>query len=66
MYEKYIKRLLDIILSGLFIAFFFWVYLILALAIKIDDPAILRSPLSPAVSASALPPSPPVAWARRK
>ena len=38
MYEKYIKRLLDIILSGLFIAFFFWVYLILALAIKIDDP----------------------------
>ena len=38
MYERYIKRLLDIVLSGLFIAFFFWIYLILALAIKIDDP----------------------------
>ncbi|MBQ8834497.1 MAG: sugar transferase [Oscillospiraceae bacterium] len=38
MYQKYGKRLIDILLSGCFIVFFFWVYLIIAVAIKIDDP----------------------------
>lgn len=38
MYRKYIKRLIDMILSGLGIIVLSPVYLILAIAIKIDDP----------------------------
>lgn len=38
MYKKFGKRFLDIVLSGCVILFFWWVYLILAVAIKIDDP----------------------------
>ena len=38
MYSKFFKRLIDIVLSGLGIIFLSPVFLILALAIKIDDP----------------------------
>ena len=38
MYSKFFKRLIDIILSGLGIIFLSPVFLILAIAIKIDDP----------------------------
>ncbi len=38
MYNKVFKRLIDIILSGLAIVFLAPVFLILAIAIKIDDP----------------------------
>ena len=38
MYEKYIKRFLDILLSGLGLILLSWLYALIALAIKIDDP----------------------------
>ncbi len=38
MYNKFFKRLIDIVLSGLGIIFLSPVFLILAIAIKIDDP----------------------------
>ncbi len=38
MYKKYIKRLIDVILSGCAIVVLIPVWLILAIAIKIDDP----------------------------
>ena len=38
MYSKYIKRALDFILSLCALILFFWLYLIIALAIKIEDP----------------------------
>ena len=38
MYNKFIKRLIDIVLSGIGIVVLSPVYLIVALAIKIDDP----------------------------
>lgn len=38
MYSKYIKRLLDIILSLAGLILFSWLYLIIIIAIKIDDP----------------------------
>lgn len=38
MYEKIVKRLIDIVLSALGIVFLSWLYLILAMAIVIDDP----------------------------
>ena len=38
MYNKVVKRLIDLVLSGLGIAVLSPVYLILAIAIKIDDP----------------------------
>ena len=38
MYEKYIKRLIDIILSALGLVALSFLYLIIAAAIVIDDP----------------------------
>ena len=38
MYQKYIKRLIDIILSGCGILVLLPVYLIIAVAVKLDDP----------------------------
>lgn len=38
MYEKFIKRLIDIVLSVLGLIFLSWLYLFLAIAIVIDDP----------------------------
>lgn len=38
MYERYLKRSIDIILSFLGLIVLSWVYLILIIAIKIDDP----------------------------
>ncbi len=38
MYQRYVKRLLDIVLSGCGIVLLAPVYLLLALAIKLDDP----------------------------
>lgn len=38
MYEKIIKRGFDLILSSLFLILFSWLYLILIILIKVDDP----------------------------
>ena len=38
MYKKYVKRGIDIILSLLGLVFLWWFYLIMVLAIKVDDP----------------------------
>ncbi len=38
MYEKFFKRLLDIVLSFLALIVLSWLYLALIIAIKIDDP----------------------------
>lgn len=38
MYEKIVKRLIDIVLSALGLILLSWLYLILAMAIVIDDP----------------------------
>ena len=38
MYQKYIKRLIDIILSGCGILVLLPVYALIALAVKLDDP----------------------------
>lgn len=38
MYKSFIKRLLDIILSFLGLILLSWLYLIIIIAIKIDDP----------------------------
>ena len=38
MYEKVVKRLIDIFLSFLGLVLLSWLFLILAIAIKIDDP----------------------------
>lgn len=45
-YEKYVKRLLDIVCSLLFIVVFFWSYLIIAVVvrIKMGSPVIFRQP----------------------
>lgn len=45
-YEKYIKRLLDIICSSLFIVIFGWLYLIIAfiVRIKMGSPVIFKQP----------------------
>lgn len=38
MYAKYIKRALDFIISLLVVILFCWLYLIIAIAVKIEDP----------------------------
>ena len=38
MYERVIKRAIDIFLSSVALVLFSWLYLLIALAIKIDDP----------------------------
>ena len=38
MYQTCIKRVLDVLCAGLFLLLFFWVYLILAVLIFVDDP----------------------------
>ena len=38
MYERVVKRGIDILLSSVALVVFSWLYLIIALAIKIDDP----------------------------
>ena len=38
MYRKYVKRLLDIVLSGMGLLLGGWVLLLLALAVKLDSP----------------------------
>ena len=38
MYKKILKRVIDIVLSGIGILVLWWVFLIIAIAIKIDDP----------------------------
>ena len=38
MYEKYIKRGIDVVLSFLGLVFLSWLYVIIIIAIKIDDP----------------------------
>jgi O-antigen biosynthesis protein WbqP len=38
MYEKFVKRLIDIVLSALGLILLSWLYLILIIAIKLDDP----------------------------
>ena len=45
-YEKYIKRCLDIICSTLFIIVFFWLYLIIAVVvrIKMGSPVLFKQP----------------------
>ena len=45
-YEKYIKRVLDIICSLLALIVFFWLYLIIAIAvrIKMGSPVLFRQP----------------------
>ena len=45
-YEKYIKRILDIICSALFLVAFSWLYLILAILVKVKlgSPVIFRQP----------------------
>ena len=45
-YEKYIKRLLDIVCSLLFIIVFFWLYIIIAIIvrIKMGSPVIFKQP----------------------
>lgn len=45
-YEKYIKRLLDIICSLLFIILFFWLYIILAILVrtKLGSPILFKQP----------------------
>ena len=46
IYATYIKRLLDIVFSLLFIVLFFWLYLILALLVKIKlgSPVLFKQP----------------------
>lgn len=45
-YEKYIKRLLDIVLASLAMIVFFWLYLIIALFVKIKlgSPVVFKQP----------------------
>lgn len=45
-YEKYIKRLLDIVCSLLFIIVFCWLYAIIAVIVKVKmgSPVIFRQP----------------------
>lgn len=45
-YEKYIKRLLDIVLASLAMIVFFWLYLIIALLvrIKLGSPVVFKQP----------------------
>jgi len=45
-YEKYIKRLLDIALASLAMIVFFWLYLIIALLVKIKlgSPVVFKQP----------------------
>ena len=38
MYQKYVKRLLDVLLSGCAVALLSPLYLLIAIAIKVDDP----------------------------
>lgn len=38
MYKSFLKRVFDIVLSGFGLLFLWWVFLILIIAIKIDDP----------------------------
>ena len=38
MYEKYLKRLIDIVLSALGLLVLSWLYLLLFIAVKLDDP----------------------------
>lgn len=38
MYEKYIKRIIDVVLSAIGLVLLSWLYLIIAIAIVIDDP----------------------------
>lgn len=39
MYPKYIKRILDCLICAIFVLFFWWLFLLIAIAIKIDDPS---------------------------
>ena len=41
MYEKYIKRAIDIILSSLGLILLSWLYLFIAIAIVVDDPGLV-------------------------
>ncbi|MBR7060043.1 MAG: sugar transferase, partial [Neisseriaceae bacterium] len=45
-YEKYIKRLIDIVSSLLAILLFFWLYLIIAIIvrIKMGSPVLFKQP----------------------
>lgn len=45
-YEKYIKRILDLLLSGLFLLLFFWLYLLLGALVwkKLGRPVLFRQP----------------------
>ena len=45
-YERYVKRALDIICSLFFIVFFFWLYVIIAIIvrIKLGNPVLFRQP----------------------
>lgn len=46
IYEKYIKRLIDIVLSLLFILLFWWLYIILTIMVrvKLGSPVLFRQP----------------------
>ena len=46
MYKKYIKRILDILISGVFILVFCWLYLILAILVrvKLGSPVLFKQP----------------------
>ena len=46
LYKRFIKRLFDIILSLLFLIVFFWLYLILAILvrIKLGSPILFKQP----------------------
>lgn len=39
MYPKYIKRILDCLICAIFVLLFWWLFLLIAIAIKIDDPS---------------------------
>lgn len=46
IYEKYIKRLLDIIISLVFLILFWWIYVILAILVKakLGSPVLFKQP----------------------
>ena len=46
LYEKYFKRMMDVICSLLFLMFFFWVFLLIAILvrIKLGHPVIFKQP----------------------
>ena len=46
IYEKYVKRMLDIVLSLAFILLFWWIYVIISLLVrvKLGSPVLFRQP----------------------